>query len=333
MTESLATRPEERRLPLSRRLRYMAEATGFFAMIGFFRLLGLDGASAFGGWLGRNIAAPSRMSRLARANLEAAYPEKSPAEIEAILSRMWDNLGRVLGEYAHLDKLKWEGADPRIVVSGIENALPSLVPGKGILLISAHFANWEVMPFTARNYGLSGAIVARPTNNPYVNRWLEKVRTRNGLPEVISKGASGLRRIFTLLRDGASVCMLVDQRTSEGIPAPFFGRDALTTPAPAALALKLGAVVVPISNERVGGARFHVRVHPAIPVPNTGNTDRDMLEMTGAINAFVEARVREHPEQWLWIHRRWVDANAPLRRRAQALLDRGGAARAASRRV
>jgi Kdo2-lipid IVA lauroyltransferase/acyltransferase len=332
MTE-IQVAPEERRLPLSRRFRYLAEAAGFFAMIGLFRLLGLDRASAFGGWLGRNIAAPSRMSRLARANLEASFPEKSTGEIDAILRGMWDNLGRVLGEYAHLDKLKWDGPNPRIEVSGIEKAQPSLVPGKGILLISAHFANWEVMPFMANSYGLKGAIVVRPTNNPYVNRWLERVRTRNGLPEVISKGASGLRRIFALLRGGDAVCMLVDQRTSEGIPAPFFGRDALTTPAPAALALKLGAIIVPISNERVGGARFHVRVHPAIPVPNTGDADRDLLEMTAAINGFVEERVRAHPEQWLWIHRRWVDANAPLRKRAQALLERGGAASAASRRV
>jgi len=123
--------------------------------------------------------------------------------------------------------------------------------------------------------------------------------------------------------------MLVDQRASEGIPSPFFGRDALTTPAPATLALRLNAVIVPISNERVGGAHFHIRVHPVIEPPSTGNATSDLVALTAKINAFVEQRVREHPEQWLWIHRRWVAADAPLRKRAQAL---EGAFKATSKR-
>jgi KDO2-lipid IV(A) lauroyltransferase len=189
----------------------------------------------------------------------------------------------------------------------------------GSLLISAHFANWEILPIAARDYGLEGASIVRPTNNPFVNAWLERLRTRNGMPELISKGGDGLRRLYGLLREGKCVCMLVDQRASEGILVPFFGRGALTTPAPAALALRVGAVVVPFSAARVGGARFHVRVHPAIELPKTGDSTRDLVEFTAAINAFVEARVRENPEQWLWIHRRWVDENAPLRKRAQTL--------------
>jgi KDO2-lipid IV(A) lauroyltransferase len=145
------------------------------------------------------------------------------------------------------------------------------------------------------------------------------------MAELVSKGADGMRRIYGLLRKGEYVCMLVDQRASEGIPVPFFGRDALTTPAPAALALRLGALVVPFSNERVGGARFHVKLHKPIVRPNTGDHARDTLEFTAAITAFVEERVRENPEQWLWIHRRWVDADAPLRKRAQALADAASA--------
>jgi KDO2-lipid IV(A) lauroyltransferase len=125
------------------------------------------------------------------------------------------------------------------------------------------------------------------------------------------------------LRKGGAICLLVDQRTSEGIKVPFFGRDAFTTPAPAALALKLGAVIVPVSNERREGAHFHVRAYPIIEPPNTGDADRDLLEITCAMTRFIEDRVREHPGQWLWIHKRWVKDNAPLGKRAQALsLDR-----------
>jgi KDO2-lipid IV(A) lauroyltransferase len=321
-------------MPLPRRLKYYLETAGFFLVIGFFRMFGIDRASAIGGWIGRNIVAPTPMSRLARKNLIAAFPEKSPAEITAIVRAMWDNLGRVMAEYAHLDKLHMDGPDPRIQIDGLDVLDAAISRGKGILLVSGHFANWEIMPFGARDYGITGGVVVRPANNPYVNRWLENARIRNGMAEQIPKGAPGTRRIFSLLRKGEAALLLVDQRASEGITIPFFGREAFTTPAPAALALKLGAVVVPASNTRVGGARFRMTVHPPIEPPNTGDPDRDLVEFTAAMTRFVEARVRERPHEWLWIHKRWVQVDAPMRKRAQALSPlRGGDSNATSNRV
>jgi KDO2-lipid IV(A) lauroyltransferase len=307
------------RLSPTQRIRYWIETAGFFTAIGFFKLFPVDTASAIGGWIGRTLIAPTGLSKRAYENLRAAYPGIADAETRRIVRAMWDNLGRVLAEYGHLDKIHWRTANPRIDVVDVPNFDSARAHGKGILLISAHFANWEIMPFAARDYGLSGGVVVRPTNNPYVARWLDRVRARNGLPEMISKGAQGTRRIFTLLRKGDCICILVDQRASEGIPAPFFGRDAMTTPAPASLALKLGARIVPVWNERLKGARFRMTVFPAIEPPNTGDPNKDVIELTAAINAFVEERVRARPEQWLWIHRRWSEKGSKLRKRAQAL--------------
>ena len=321
-------------LPFAKRLRYYLETAGFFTVIGFFRLFGLDRASDIGGWIGRNIVAPTPMSNLATKNLKAAFPEKSPEEIAAIVLAMWDNLGRVMAEYAHLDKLHKDGPDPRIEILGLDRLDAAIARGKGVLLVSGHFANWEIMPFGARDLGIRGGVVVRPANNPYVNRWLESARIRNGMAEQIPKGAPGTRRIFSLLRKGEAALLLVDQRASEGITIPFFGRDAFTTPAPAALALKLGAVVVPASNERVGGARFRMMVYPPIEPPNTGDPDRDLVEFTAAMTQFIEARVRERPHEWLWIHKRWTRNDAPLGKRAQALSPlRGGDSKATSKRV
>ena len=321
-------------LPVLRRIRYYFETAGFFLVIGFFRLFRLDRASAIGAWIGRNLIAPTSMSRLAIANLTAAFPEKSAAEIAAITRAMWDNLGRVLAEYAHLDKLHWSGPEPRIELIGMEHIDAARNAGKGYMIISGHFANWEIMPFAARDYGYTGGVVVRPANNPYVDRWLERARIRNGLPEQVPKGAPGTRRIFSLLRKGEAALMLVDQRASEGIPIPFFGRDAFTTPAPAALALKLGAAIVPVSNERSNGSHFRIRAYPAIPPPNTGDADRDLIAFTAAITQFIEDRARERPHEWLWIHKRWVREDAPLRKRAQALSPlREGTSSATSKRV
>ena len=304
-------------LPLGRRLRYLLEAGGFFLVMGFFRLFKIDRASAIGGWIGRRLVAPTFLSRRALGNLRAAYPEKSEAEIGAILRSMWDNLGRVMAEYTHLQEIRWKDAKPRVEVTGLEHLEALKAAGKGWLLFSGHLANWEIMPFIAHEYGIAGGMILRPPNNPYVNRWFEAVRAKSGM-ESIAKGAQGTRRAFTLLRKGDALLLLVDQRASEGIPVPFFGRDAFTTSAPAALALKLGAVLVPVSNERVNGAHFRLRVHPPIPPPNTGDDGRDLVELTASITRFIEERVRERPGEWLWIHKRWQGEGAALRERAQA---------------
>jgi Kdo2-lipid IVA lauroyltransferase/acyltransferase len=293
-----------------KRLRHILEAVAFFSAIGFFRLFSVDRASAVGGWIGRNMLVRTPMSRRAISNLSSAFPEKTSAEIQAIRRMMWDNLGRVMAEYAHLDEIHLTGPDPRIQGSGAEHFEAARARGKGVILVSGHFANWEIMPFAARDYGLTGGVVVRPANNPYVSRWLEKVRSRNGMTEQIPKGTDAMWRIFRLLRSGEVVLMLVDQRASEGVLVPFFGRDAFTTLAPAALALRLGSAVIPVSNERLGGARFRMTVHPAIEPPCTGDANRDLTEFTATMTQFIEAQVRERPHEWLWIHRRWVRKDA-----------------------
>lgn len=306
--------------PLLLRLRYLGEAAAFFTVIGFFRLLGVDTASALGGFLGRQVFYRLGITNRARANLRAAYPEMDAAGIEEIVREMWDNLGRTVAEYAHLDKFSLAGANPRLEVTGTAYAETAIAAGKGVIFISGHFANWEMMPFTAHQLGYESGEVYRPLNNPYVDRWMVRQRIANGPQEQIAKGAQGTRRIFTLLRGGKCILLLADQKTNEGLPAPFFGRDAMTTPAPAALALKLGSIVLPASNERLGGARFRMKIYPPIAFAPSGDHDRDILALTVKITEAIEAMVRERPSQWLWIHRRWPKEGDRLRsKRAQAL--------------
>lgn len=293
------TRPP---LPFSLKLRYGAEAAIFLGFMGLFRIMGVDAASAAGGFIGRNIFARTRVTERARENLTKAFPEKSRAEIDTILRGMWDNLGRTVAEYAHLDKFDLHGDDPRITTENTEVA--EKVRGKAVLMLSGHFANWETMGIAASRFGLDGAIVYRPPNNPYVDRYIARARAKKGYADQISKH-HGARRIFSLLRTGKAILLLADQKTNEGVAAPFFGRDAMTTPVPAMLALKLNAPVVFASNKRLGGARFRVTMHPPLEFSPSGDVQADIKAMTAAINLRIEQMVREEPSQWLWIHRRW----------------------------
>lgn len=303
---------------MTRKLRYWAETGAFFLVIGFFRLFPIDLASTIGGWIARNLVGRTFLSGRPMRNLRMSFPEKTQDEIAAILDAMWDNLGRVMAEYAHLDEISWRGPTPRITVSGVENFDAARARGNGSILASAHFANWEIMPIAAREYGITGGVIVRHANNPYVSRWLDALRSRKGIQEQIPKGPHGIKRVFTLLRKGETILLLADQRASEGIRVPFFGRDAFTTSAPASLAIKLGAPIVPVVNRRIGGARFHMQVYPPIEPPNTGDHDRDVYLITAAITRFIEDRVRERPAEWLWVHKRWVKHDAPLRKRALA---------------
>jgi KDO2-lipid IV(A) lauroyltransferase len=157
----------------------------------------------------------------------------------------------------------------------------------------------------ATQLGYDGGLVYRPPNNPYVDGYISRMRASAGPKVQIGKGAQGTRKIFTMLRRGLCILLLVDQKTEQGVMAPFFGRLAPTTPAPAALALKLGSTLLPASNERLGGARFRMTIHPPIEHIPMGDHDADIQALTTKINAAIEAAVRARPSQWLWIHRRW----------------------------
>lgn len=288
------------------KLRYGAEAALFFAFMGLFRLLPVDAASGLGGWIGRNLGPRLPPDRTARANLAASFPEKSAAERDAIRMAMWDNLGRVVAEYPHLGKFTLQGDDARVTCTFLTDAPPNSFPN-GLMFVSGHFANWEMMPITAQQLGYDGATLVRPPNNPFVARYIARQRGLLGPTTQIAK-MNAARRMLSTLRGGKALYMLVDQKNNEGVPVPFFGRDAWTTPAAAAFALKLGARIVVAVNRRVGGARFHVTVHDGPAFTPTGDEAADIRALTAIITARIEELVRDDPGQWLWIHNRWPRA-------------------------
>src|SRR5271170_456274 len=155
-------------LSLGQRLRYGAEAAAFFAFMALFRVIGLGAASRLGGWIGRNIFSLLPPDKIARANLAMAFPEKTQAERDTIRRTMWDNLGRVVGEYPHLDAFSPKGEDPRVTYSLPPGMTVEDLKHGPLMFLSGHLGNWEVMPILAAQVGLDGAAVVRPPNNPFV---------------------------------------------------------------------------------------------------------------------------------------------------------------------
>jgi len=292
--------------PVSKTLRYAAEAAGVWLCYGFFRVLPLDWASDFGGFLARSIGPALGISKRARVNLRRAMPELNDSEIERVVRGMWDNLGRVAAETPHLGSFKMYQPGGRFAVAGVHEALDGRKPETRFIFFSAHFGNWELAPVAATQAGLAVLGIYRAANNPFIDRIIARVRGAAG-GELAPKGSASARRAIAALAEGKHVCMLVDQKMNDGIAVPFFGRDAMTTPALARLALRYDCVVLPCRVERVKGATFRLIVEDSIPLPRTGDVQADIKTLMTAVNATVERWVRSRPEQWFWLHRRWPD--------------------------
>lgn len=299
-----ALRPIKRATKFVTQALYVLEYALWLSVMGLFRVLGLKAASDLGGWLARAVGPRIPVTRRARRNMALALPELSSSERETHIAAMWDNLGRTFAEYAHLDKFWALKPGARIEIVNIEYAETAIAKGKGGLFVSGHCGNWEIMPRCITDRGLKGTLVYRPPNNPWVDAWISKQR-RIGLPTIAAKGADGARAIVRTLKDNAFLAMLVDQKMNEGISVPLFGRAAMTPTGAPSLSLRHRAPIVPAWCERLPNQRFRVTVYPEIPIPNSGDRDKDTYELALALNQFLEARIRENPANWLWLHSRW----------------------------
>jgi len=284
----------------------VAEGAGMVVTYGFFRVLPVDWASGIGGFLARMVGPRLGITKRAEENLKRALPHLTPAQRRQVIAGMWDNLGRVIAEYPHLDKFRLFEKNSRIEGVDGGNILATRDPAKKYIFFSAHYGNWEIAIRTAAQAGFEVTGVYRAPNNPIVDRFMLWARGAEG-GELVPKGDIAARAAFGALREGRALCMLVDQKMNDGIPVPFFGRDAMTAPALAVLALRYDCAVVPIRMQRVKGARFRMISEPPLALPKTGNNDADRRALMIEVNAIVERWVREHPEQWLWLHRRWPD--------------------------
>jgi KDO2-lipid IV(A) lauroyltransferase len=173
------------------------------------------------------------------------------------------------------------------------------------VLISGHFSNIEIMAAVILAAGIDCDITYRAANNPYVDHRIKEGRFRYGVKLLAPKGAEGARDLLESLSAGRSIAMLNDQRYDGGAPGLFFGQEVMTLPAGVRLALKFGCVLQPMAIQRTHGARFKVVIHEPIPLAGYGDKSEAITAGAQAINAFVEARVRERPGEWWWMHRRW----------------------------
>jgi KDO2-lipid IV(A) lauroyltransferase len=301
--------------PFSRRLRdspvvHAIVAWYLRSAIGFARFLGRRRATALSAGFTRLISPLIPENRLGAANLAAAFPEKSEAERRKILRGVWDNLARTAIEFAFLDQIFADFNIHRLETgtvtgTGVEDFLRLREDNKPGLIFSAHLANWELPAIVARKFNLDLSILFRLPKNSLVAEDL--MERRNQLMGNLVPSRLGTTfEIAGILAKGGHVGMLVDQRRHGSPLLPFLGRPAATSTLLARLAREYDCPVHGVRTIRLPGDRFRIELTPEIELPRDEEGLIDVMGATARINAIVEGWIREHPEQWLWLHNRWL---------------------------
>lgn len=260
--------------------------------------------------IARTIGPRVREQRIAHANLVAAFPEKSADEIDAILDGVWDNLGRVAAEFAHLDHI-WEHdrdrpQDSRIEIPERTHELFAQLrlDGKPALIFACHLANWELPALAAVAHGLDAAVLYRRPNIPAADRIIHDIRSVK-MGTLIPASHDAPLKLAQALQNGQHVAMLVDQYFTNGVEVDFFGRKTRANPMLARLLRQVDCPIHGVRIVRLPGHRFRAELSEEVTPVRDADGDIDVRGTMQAITSVIEGWVREHPEQWLWLHRRW----------------------------
>ena len=247
-----------------------------------------------------------RLRRVGARNLELAFPEKTAAEQEAILRSVYRNLGYLLAEFCKMPDYTAESASRFIRYEGLENYLRAREKGRGVLVLTGHLGAWELSSFYHSLMGMPMGMVIRRLDNPLVDAFVNRIRCQHG-NRVIHKDDFA-RGLIASMRAGETVGILMDTNMTppQGVFVPFFGVQACTASGMARIAAKTEAAVVPgFLLWEESEQKYVLRFGEELEVVRTGDAEQDAVVNTAHFTAAIEGYIRQYPEQWLWMHRRW----------------------------
>lgn len=285
-----------------KRIRYILEAFALYSFYTLCRLLPYKRASDLGGWIGRSLGPKLAASRKARRHIRTAFPNIVEAEETRLLLGMWDNLGRVMAEYPHLeeicrDYLTMENGE--LVQQLIDQNSPAV-------FFSCHSSNWEVNCLsTLIKYGKGVDVTYRAPNNPYSDKLLLNARTLGGRLNAYPKSRSAARAILKAIKNGNFLGTMLDQKFSDGPTLDFFGHPASINPGFVELCQKTNCPLIPVQNQRIDKHNIRFVLHPPMQLFEEDGTPRPVNDVLIEINKMFEDWITQAPEQWLWLHRRW----------------------------
>ncbi len=281
-----------------KKIRYFLEYLLVKLWITLIKKLSLVHASNFSASLFKAVGMKLKVSNTARKNLKIIFPEIKDKQREEILEKVWENFGRMAGESPIFFSMSEEKLMQHVNIIGIENALK--FKGKRALFFTAHMGNWEVARRAVQIKGIDLYAVYRSANNKMVEKLLSDLRSAVDIP-MIPKGKTGAKQLIDVIKQDKHIVMLLDQKMNDGIKVPFLGKDAMTAPAIATLALKYGCPIIPIQVVRRNKYYFDVIIKNELDLSN-----KNVNDIMTEINEIIGQWVKENPDQWFWLHNRWI---------------------------
>ena len=264
------------------------------------KAVGYKSASNLGFFIGKNFG---NFFRKKKSIIENLHKSKISINISdnQFVNNILGNYGRILAEYPFLKDFRENKLEQFIKIEGIENLDQIKNNKKPVVFISGHFNNFELMAMQIEKYGINLAAIYRPLNNVFLNKTMERIRTKYICRNQIRKGKSGTRQILENLKKNNSIALMIDQRVTEGIKINFFGSLASTTTIPAQIIKKYQCDLVPIYIERLEKYNFKMYVSQPIVI----NSENSQEEITKHLNKILEKMILKNPDQWIWTHNRW----------------------------
>ena len=252
-----------------------------------------------------------KLRKTAEFNLRLAFPEWTEAQRRVTIRKMVRSLGWMAAEFARLPKYTKENIERYVILDGHENFLEGKRRGKGVLYLTGHIGAWELSSFAHALYGFPLHYMARPLDNARLDALVNRYRCLSGNAPIFKNESA--RAMLKILKDAGTIGILADQNTmpEEGAFVDFFGTLACTTTGIARVALHTDAAVVPgYAYWDDGMRKYRLRFEAPVELMRTGDAERDVLENTARFAKVIEAIIREHPEQWVWVHARWKNRPA-----------------------
>jgi Kdo2-lipid IVA lauroyltransferase/acyltransferase len=286
--------------------RYFLE---FFIVLIFFiifKVIGLKLSSDLGEIIGKYFGPLFRKKTIAKKNILIAFPDLNEKSINEMIDRMWKNIGRIFGEYIHINKFSI--IDPKkikIVFANKKNFEMLKKNNKPVVFFSGHFANFELMAKCLQELGFNIGAIYRPLNNIFLNPIMEFIRKKYICPIQIEKGSNGTKKLIKHISTNSPLALMIDQRLSSSIRVPFFNQPATTTTTPAQLAIKYDALLVPVFLKRLEKTNFEFFIEEPLIINRTSDYDKDIFNITQIMNKKIEEFIKRDPAHWLWSHDRW----------------------------
>jgi len=287
-------------------IRYFLEFILVIFFFLLFKIIVLKLSSDLGEIIGKYFGPLFRKRTIAKKNILIAFPNFNEKSINEMIERMWKNIGRIFGEYIHINKFSIiDNNKKKIVFTNRNNVEILKKNNKPIVFFSGHFANFELMAKCLQELGFDIGAIYRPLNNIFLNPIMEFIRKKYICPIQIEKGSNGTKKLIKHISNNNPLALMVDQRLSSSIRVPFFDQPATTTITPAQLAIKYDALLVPVFLKRLEKTNFEFFIEEPLITNRTNDYDKDIFNITQIMNIKIEEFIKRDPAHWLWSHDRW----------------------------